>query len=178
METTPKHHDPLPFAHLAGEFHSSFDGFRAGVHEEHLLDAGRSDLHDALCRGEDRVVEEGAAGVPQAGELSLGCGQDLGVDMAQIQDGNPAGEIEVTVAIGVGDPGPGAFHDLNFGVIRNDWGDDVVIASRNVGHPWSLLSRRANERGEQSLRLRNGVEVSPSVAGRRRHGHIVTQGRT
>ena len=71
------------------------------------------------------VIEEGATGVPELADLLLDGGFDRRRPMSQIVDGDAAGEVEIAVAVNIGDPGSLAVDDFDF-VFEGDYRGDAV----------------------------------------------------
>ncbi len=132
VEAAAEHDDALAAARLAGQLDRRLDGLGARVHEEERVDAVGRHGAEPFSDADEGFVEEDAARMPQAVELvedRLLDGRRL---MSEVRDGDAAGEVEVALAGGVGDPAPFGSDDFDVRVECLGRGDDGVVAGDEV----------------------------------------------
>ena len=88
---------------LAGDLDGRLDGFGAGVHRQHHLGAGQ--LGEVMAERAELVVVERARGERQAVELARARPEQRGVPVAEVQRRVAGQEVEIALAVDVGDPG-------------------------------------------------------------------------
>jgi hypothetical protein len=109
-------------APLAGELEEGFVGFGAGVAEKDLAAEGQAGEAFGEA-GLDGIVEEVRA-VHQGGGLVLDGGDDGGVAVAGVADGDAGHEVEILLAGVVPDGDAGAAHE---GDARRIGGHDELL---------------------------------------------------
>jgi hypothetical protein len=88
---------------LAGDFDGRLDGLGSGVHRQHHLGAGQ--LGERLAEQAELVVVEGPRGEGQPIELVVRGLEERRVAMTEVQCRVAGQEVEVAMAVDVGDPG-------------------------------------------------------------------------
>ncbi|MGC0369449.1 hypothetical protein RKD05_001701 [Microbacterium sp. SLBN-111] len=91
-----------PVAPRAGDLDAGLDRLRAGVHRQHEILAAQ--LRERRGEGTELVVVEGAARERQTLQLLAGGGEDRRVPVAEVQRGVRRQQVEVALALDVGDP--------------------------------------------------------------------------
>ncbi len=72
--------------------------------------------------------------MPEPRELILGCCLDGGGTVPEVRHGDAAGEVEIALAVRVGDPTAVTFDDFDLRIGGDDGGHDVAEAGGKVGH--------------------------------------------
>lgn len=109
---------------LAHELHRALDGFGPGVGVEEPLDAVGRDLVEARAELlEQRVPIHVHLRMDEATGLLPDRGDHVGMAMTGVHHADPAGEVEVLGAVGRGDDGARAGHDVEVGDAEPDVGD-------------------------------------------------------